>query len=208
MYCTTHRPSYDKASGSSPLARKLWLFRKSSCLLAATTPIAVGMAAALGHELGLAHYRHYCKALIHPAQGNQTIGSMTSHEVVLHDDFTALPQGYVEHQVALMRHLLQRENRDPRPSIADKTIILVRETLEGPDQVNAAVEELRKVGASSVLLATPVVNRKVIQTLEDLADGLIYGAIDLIGMPLRSGKREFRGAYADVRHAVEQFEFE
>ena len=115
----------------------------SDCLLAATTPYAVRVTARLAAALHLLSYRHFCKALKHPARANQTIGSITAREVVLNDSSASLPQGYVEHQVALLKHLLEKENREPRPDATAKTVILIHERIEVSDQIAAAVEELR-----------------------------------------------------------------
>ena len=205
MYTTSQKTSPCKALASSRLIQKLWMFRESDCLLAATTALSDEITVALGAALRVPYYRLFCKPLTHPAHPTHTIGSVTSREVILHYDCASLPQGYVEHQVALMRHGLRKEDHAQRPATVDKTVILIREVLEASDQVSAAVEELRKAGACTVILATPLVNHKAIQSLQDLADELIYGAIDHRGIPVHRQNQRPRISYASA--PAEQFQF-
>jgi predicted phosphoribosyltransferase len=189
MHFTDQQPPCDNTGEFSQLVRKLWKYYKSGCLLAATTPQAVSVTAALAEELLLQHYRHFCRTLIHPAHGNKTIGSVTCRAVILHNDFTSLPQGYIEHQVALMKHALLKENREARPETFGKTVILIRESVEHIDQVSAAVEELRKLGTRTTLVATPIISYPAIQPLLDMVDGLTYGTVDQSARPRRAASR-------------------
>lgn len=177
MYSNPTRLSHSTVSGASLLVRKLWIYRGTDSILASVTPVAANVTAALSKELNLPHYTHYCKALSHPGNTNRTIGSITSREVIVHDTHASLPQGYIEHQVALMKHLLRREDFEEHPETKDKRIIVVHEAVEGEDQVSAVVAELRKSGARSVILATPLISRRVLPSLESLVDELVYGSL-------------------------------
>ena len=205
MYFTAQQTARDNATSFSQLVRKLWSYRKSESILAATTPHAVAVTITLADELGLQYYRHFCKTLIHPTQGDQPIGSITFGEIILNDNFATIPQGYVEHQVALMKYRLLKENGEPRPEIAGKTVILVRETLDGVDQVTAAVEELRKRDAQTILLATPIVRHAAIQDLQDIADGLTYGTVDQNVSAVGGARRRPKMFYPGRVKSVEKF---
>jgi predicted phosphoribosyltransferase len=156
------------------LSRKLWPYRNTNTVIAATTARAEPLASLLGSELGLPFHLHYCKSIRHPGHANKSIGSLTANEIVLHDNAAQLPQGYVEHQIILIKHLLETPVHAEGKELRGKSIIILREHISEEDQVLAVVEELRKLSVSSIIIATPVISRTVLLELEKLADQVVY----------------------------------
>jgi predicted phosphoribosyltransferase len=156
------------------LTRKLWSFRHTNTIIAATTAKAENMASRIGEELGLPYYLHYCKAIRHPGNSQQTIGSITANEVVLRDNSSQLPQGYVQHQIVMIKHLLNIPEDYQGSCFQAKNVIVLREEIFEEDQILAVLEELKKKRVASVVVATPHINRDALTKVEDHADQLVY----------------------------------
>ncbi len=162
------------ASLAELLAAKMWPLRKTHATVIASTPASVFLAKELAGHLGVAWDTQYCKAVEHPADSHLTIGSITSDNVLIHDNAARLPQNFIEHQV----HLMKRAVAGPASRESDitegKTFVIVREEIMTSDDVLALVQSLRKHRPAQILIATPVIERDARLELESHADGIMY----------------------------------
>jgi predicted phosphoribosyltransferase len=156
------------------LAQKLHAFNNSSSTVSASTPQAMPIAVELARELELPCQKHGCKPLMHPGNPNKTIGSITAGNVVLDDTAMRMPEDYVHHQIILLQHAILAEGEAEPAKFNNRNVIILREEINNPHEVAALIDELKINGATSVILATPVINREALATLEKAVSEVIY----------------------------------
>jgi predicted phosphoribosyltransferase len=156
------------------LALKLHAFKNSNSTVAASSPQALPIAVELARELKLPWQKHGCKPLIHPGNPNKTIGSITAGNVVLDDIALRMPEDYIHHQIILLQHAILAEGEAEPTCYNNRNVIILREEINNADEVTAMIDELKINEAASVILATPVINREALSSLEKRVSEVIY----------------------------------
>jgi predicted phosphoribosyltransferase len=156
------------------LAKKLWSYRHTNTLLVASSPSSEPLAESIGEHLDLPRGIHYCKSLEDPANKHRTIGSTTATEVLLKDRQASLPQGYIQHQVMQIQHDLRKQQDEIKHNYAARTVVIVRDDIKYADDVFALIEELRKSGTSSIIIATAEISRQALVQLEKVTEYVAY----------------------------------
>ncbi len=173
MILTSSVDTLSLASLTEQLAAKMWPLRNTRATIVASTPASVPLARELAAHLDVAWDKQYCKAVEHPGNPRLTIGSITSDNVLIHDNAARLPQDYIEHQVHLMKRLVAGPASDRVTSDGGKTFVIVHRQINATDDVLALVESLRKLRPEKIFIATPAITREAHHELESYVDRVL-----------------------------------
>jgi predicted phosphoribosyltransferase len=161
------------------LAAKLEDYRNADALVLTVPPGGLKMGDQIAERLGIRSMVMPCREIRHPANRNQSIGSVCLRNVVLHDAGSDIPQEYIQHAIARLRARIQRDRKEGAGDIASesyrgKTLIIVSDWLKTADRILACLNHMRKDNPARIVVATAVISRQAIPTLRGLADELIY----------------------------------
>ncbi len=161
------------ASLSKLLAAKMWHLRRTKVIIVASSPASVPIAKELAAHLDVIWDKQYCKAVEHPGNPKATIGSITSDKVLIHDEAIRIHQGYIEHQVQMMKRLVAGSGTVEATLFKGETFVIVRREISKTDEVLALVESLRRNDPGEILIATPEISRDARHELEAHVDRII-----------------------------------
>lgn len=179
------------------LAKKLWSYKHTNSIVVFTSPQSKEIAVQIAEELDLPYIVHHCKAIRHPGNMHKTIGSITANEIVLHDNSTPLPQGYIQHQVQLLKHSLKKESATDLAKFQDKAIIIVRDKLHQEDHILALVEELNNLDIHNIVVAAVEINTNTLLKFEKKVANIIY--LYIHKQPLRANAKQDIKRYHEER---------
>jgi putative phosphoribosyl transferase len=141
-------------------------------------PVAAAIAGALGLELDVLIVRK----LGLPEQPEVALGAIASGDVTILNDWILAglpnPQQVVERIVARERRELHRREEAYRPGrpaldVGGREVIVVDDGLATGATMTAALESLRKRGASRCVVAVPVGSRDALDSIGGLADEVV-----------------------------------
>lgn len=161
------------------LGAKLSAFKNSGAVVVGVPRGGALVAAALSEELQLPFDVMPCRRIKHPADGTQSIGSVSAREIVLSSVTHDLPQDYIGHQIVMIRSSVQADDRFyhaamPSLSFAGKTVILVDESLRTVNSILACVVSIKKQKASKVIVAVSVATDEAVAAMSRLADEVVF----------------------------------
>jgi predicted phosphoribosyltransferase len=156
------------------LAKKLQAYRHTNTLVVIATSKACDLGTDLASELELNCVKNYCNALKHPGNPHRTIGSITAQNVVLGNETTSMPKDYIQHQIVMLRHAISKEEQTEPHACQNKNIIIIREELNNPDELNALIDQVKADQATSIIIAVPVINRETFAALEKTVSEVVY----------------------------------
>lgn len=174
MLVTLKHQTDSPAYYAERLAKKLQAYRHSDSVIAASTSQAMAIAADLANALEIPCQMHGCKAVKHPGNPHKTIGSITAGNVVLDNTTLSMPRDYIQHQVVLLQHAIQADGQPETHAYEGKSVIILREEINTPDEVLALVDDLKQHDVVAVILATPVINREALTQLEKQVSEVVY----------------------------------
>lgn len=176
-------PFPDRVEAGRALAERLeqeggWRDALVLALPRGGVPVAYQVAERLGLELDILVVRK----LGTPGNRELAMGAIASGGVqVMNEDilrYVHVSQAEIDGTLAQETHELQRRERAyrgdrPRPIIEGRALILVDDGLATGATMRAAVQAVRKLGASSVTVAVPVAAPDSVAQLESIADRVI-----------------------------------
>ena len=139
--------------------------------------------AVVAHELNLLFDVIVVRKIGAPDNEELAIGAITEHGVQVFNEIlikqVGIAQSYVDTAVAREREeCANREKlyRTHKPAIdvTGKTVILVDDGIATGLTMEAAIKDVRKRGATKVVVAAPVMPADVVEPLKKLCDELIY----------------------------------
>jgi putative phosphoribosyl transferase len=171
-------PFANREEAAVLLARELAAYRGADALVL-TVPPDVRIGNLVAEHLELRSQPMPCLEIRHPANRNESIGSVCLKNVVLHDEGRDIPQEYIQHAIARLRAKIRRDMREAGSDLASgsyrgKTLIIVSDWLKTADRILACLNHIRKENPVRVVIATAVVSPQAIPALRELADELIY----------------------------------
>lgn len=176
-------PFSDRVEAGRALAERLaeegdWRGALVLALPRGGVPVAYEVAERLGLALDILVVRK----LGTPGNRELAMGAIASGGVqVMNEDilrYVHVSQAEIDGTLAQETHELQRRERAyrgdrPRPTIEGCAVILVDDGLATGATMRAAVQAVRKLGASSVTVAVPVAAPDSVAQLEPLADRIV-----------------------------------
>jgi len=188
------------------LGAKLSEFKNSNAVVVGIPGGGALVAAALSDELQLPFDVMPCRKIKHPADGTQSIGSVSPREIVLTSFTHDLPQDYIGHQIAMIRSSVQADDRFyhaavPPLSFAGKAVILVDESLRTINSILACVVSIKKQKALKVIVAVSDTTSEAAAEMGRLADAVVF--LNLEQDPRHAGFPEFAvPTTSDVRELL------
>jgi predicted phosphoribosyltransferase/dienelactone hydrolase len=174
----------DRADAGRRLAERLGHLRSEDPLVIGLprggVPVAAEIAAALGAPLDIVLVRKIGA----PERPELAVGAIGEDGVVVRNDAVlgelGLSWAELDDQVAHERAEIGRRARTlrpwPRPSLRDRTIILVDDGIATGATVVAAIRVVRGLGARRIVLAVPVAPPDTVTRLREIADDVVCGS--------------------------------
>ena len=124
-----------------------------------------------------------CKKIKHPADSSKSIGAVSTDAVVVSEDENSIPQDYIYHQIQLLRHVIQGQNKKYysdclQASLKNRTIILVDDMLKTGDTMLATLRSIRKQNPKKIIVAVPNVTPEATRAIADEIDEILYLTIE------------------------------
>jgi predicted phosphoribosyltransferase len=172
------------------LGERLMEYKGGDALMLAVLGGGIHIGAYLAGLLNLPLDVIPCKKLKHPADDNKTIGAICSDSVILHEQNNDIPQDFIYHQIQLLKHVVEGQNKNYRRGqtleelIRNQTIILVDDVLISGDSMLASLQTIRKYKPREVVVAVPIVTPEGARAIADETDKLVYLTIE----PQSSGR--------------------
>jgi predicted phosphoribosyltransferase len=85
-----------------------------------------------------------------------------------------MPNDYIQHQIVMLKHTIEKDEQAERQVYKNKNVIIIREELSNPDEVNALIEQLKTDQVSAIIVAVPEINRETYAVLEKTVSELAY----------------------------------
>lgn len=192
----------DREQAGYLLSKKLAVYKDTNALVVGIAHGGAVVAYHLACALHLSFAVVPCRKIKHPANGMQTIGSVSIDDVLIHEDIHDIPQDYIYHQIQMSRIGIEREYNfyyanKPRPVFADRTIIIVDDMLQENDAVLACLRSVRKQKPKSLIVAVPVVAFSALRTVHEEADDVVFSR-------MASGFDSVRNIYTSLPSVKEE----
>lgn len=174
---------------------KLRRYEKGNAVVVGIPHGGVCVASAIAENLELPLEIMPCRKIRHPTEKAKNIGSVSYTEACIHDCPFDVPQDYIYHQMALLRHAINYQRsfyyEDAEPvSLRYKTVILVDDTLITSDTMIACLREIRKQNPLKIIVAVPVVNTEAARVINEEADDFVF-------LRMRNDREGLKDHYAD-----------
>lgn len=164
------------------LGERLMEYKNSDAIVVAVTGGGIQIGSYLAQLLNLTLEVIPCKKIKHPADNQKTIGAVSTDSVVVREA-GSIPQDYIYHQIQLLRHIIQGQNKNyysdyEQPSLMNKTIILVDDLLKTGDTLLASLKTIRKQLPEKVIVAVPNVTLEGTRVMREEIDELVYLTVE------------------------------
>ncbi len=169
----------DREEAGHQLGKMLWAYKHSNAVVVGIPHGGVCVAAAVAESLSLPLEVIPCRKIKHPANGKITIGSVSEHDVFIHDDAHTIPQDYIYHQILLLKNAISYDmrkyygSRKPQ-SVHYRPVILVDDILSCSDTVIACLRGIKKQSPLKVIVAVPIVAAEAARIVSAEADDLKF----------------------------------
>lgn len=117
----------------------------------------------------------FCKRIQHPGFTNESIGSVSIDEVALNERSRSIPQGYVQHQIILLRNTLRYKSHEAgnqleKVSFKGKTVIVTDDFLKTGDTLIASLKSIQKHKPSRIIVAAAFATATGLNEVEAFSD--------------------------------------
>ena len=160
------------------LSDKLVAYKDSNSVVVAMPRGVVPVGYHLAAELHLPLEVIPCKRIEDAVDSHKSIGSVSLDGVALSGENLNIPQDYICHQVAQLKHRLQAQNQfynqDRHPiDVNRKVVILVDDRMESESQMLACLRSVRNQMPERIIVAVPVATPRAAQKVRDESDDFI-----------------------------------
>lgn len=116
-----------------------------------------------------------CKSILHPADRNKRIGSISADEVIIHDECHDIPRDYIYHQIVLGQNALKAQRTfycgdQSLPKFGAKVIVIVADVLTHADSMLALLRMMKNQKPSKIIVGAAVATPEAIADLSAYAD--------------------------------------
>jgi putative phosphoribosyl transferase len=169
----------DREQAGYLLSKKLAVHKNTNTLVVGIAHGGAVVAYHLARALNISFAVVPCRKIKHPANSQQTIGSVSIDDVLIHEDIHDIPQDYIYHQIQMSRIGIEREYNfyyanKPRPVFANRTVVVVDEMLQENGAMLACLRSVRKQKPASVIVAVPVIAFSAQRMLHEEADEVVF----------------------------------
>ncbi|MEB3172801.1 MAG: phosphoribosyltransferase family protein [Cyanobacteriota bacterium] len=179
-----HQPFWsDRTAAGVALARLLeaWRGRHDDTTLIGLPRGGIAVAAAAAQELQLPLASWAVRKLVVPSQSEYAIGALAAGDTVVWNtaalrQFGLSPERQQQCIAAERPELMRRQRLygdPPAASLRGRQLIVIDDGIATGMTVQAALQALQHTEPQALVLAVPVLDRQVVQTLQPLVDQLI-----------------------------------
>ena len=169
----------DREQAGYLLSKKLAVHKNTDALVVGIAHGGAVVAYHLARALNISFAVVPCRKIRHPANSQQTIGSVSIDDVLIHEDVHDIPQDYIYHQILMSRIGIEREYNfyyanKPRPVFAGRTVIVVDDMLQENETILACLRSVRKQKPKSLIVAVPVIAFSALRMVHEEADDVVF----------------------------------
>lgn len=179
----------DREEAGYLLSKTLSSYKDSNAVVVGIPYGGACVASAIAEALSLPLEVMPCRTIMHPADAQKTLGSVSGDDVFLHDCAHTIPQDYIYHQIALLRNSILHANKryygeDKPVSFRYRPVILVDDVLVSSDTMMACLRGIRKQHPLKIIVAVPVVVAEAARIVRAEADEFVFLKMDpFVGRP-------------------------
>lgn len=167
-----------KAAGEM-LARRLSGENLHNAVVVGATLDGIQVASSIAESLYLPLEIILCKNLKDPSDPARNIGSVSAHEMDIHDCPYDLPSDYVYREIARLRHEIETDTKffygsGPSARFHYKTVIVVSDMLRSVDTIRACIREIQRQQPLRIIVAIPFISARAASDLKELCDEVIF----------------------------------
>jgi putative phosphoribosyl transferase len=161
------------------LGHRLIEYEKTNTIVIGIPNSGVRVAAEIAKYLSLPLEVLPCKQIRHPADDSKALGSVSLTEVVVPDRNGQIPQGFVAHQIAMLKKVNASEysfyydGHRPLP-LKYKTVIVVDDLLRSSEAMLASIREIKKQTPLKIIAAIPIVSAGAARQISAEVDDLLF----------------------------------
>ena len=161
------------------LSRRLMEYRNSNSIVVGIPHGGVCVASAIAQALSLPLEVMPCRKIKDPGDSLHDIGSVSAHEVFVHDCARTIPQDYINHQIILLKNAIASESKKyygetRTSSFFNRTVILVDDLVRSSDSMIACLREIGNAHPLKVVVAVPVISEQAMKAIRNEADDVIF----------------------------------
>jgi putative phosphoribosyl transferase len=166
------------------LAEKLINFKNSDAIVVGVPYGGAMVGYHLAEKLNLAFDVVGCKIISHPADTRKTIGSISSDQVVIHDEAYDIPRDYIYHQIVCSQNALKEQQafyhngKHDVLVVKNAAVILTGDMVKSADALIASVRTLRSQNPKKIILAASLVTPEALRQLSIEVDEIVSLAIE------------------------------
>ena len=168
----------DRVHAAFMLAKKLKEIKVGHGIVLAIPRGGVPIGSVIARELEIPLDLAMSKKIGHPMNAELAIGSLTLNDLVLDPIAEKLPKAYISTEVKKLRVNLEKrynqftKGRKPY-NLKGKDVIVVDDGLATGNTMLACIDDIRKQGANSIIVAVPVSSRSAAAKIQDQIDHFV-----------------------------------
>ncbi|RAW02564.1 phosphoribosyltransferase family protein [Pseudochryseolinea flava] len=174
--------AHDRRHAGMQLADKLSEFKNSNAIVVAVSQSGAVIGYYIAQQLGLPFEVCLCKAIEHPANRRQTLGSISADAVLMHSDSYGIPRDYIHHQIILNQSILKSQRQfyrvDRMLDVRERKVILVGETFLTMDSLAASLHEIRRQRPEKVVVAAAACTPEVASELARCTNDVTFLVVE------------------------------
>ena len=157
------------------LSEKLMVYKNSNAVVGAIPCGGVPIGYHLATILQLPFEIIPCKKIRHPGLHNESIGSVSMDDAVIHEGQNRIPQDYIYHQIILLQRSLQSKYKfykgnKKSVNLKNKDVILVDDLLQTSDSMLAGLKSIKNQEPSKIIVAVSLATQNALLQIEGQAD--------------------------------------
>jgi predicted phosphoribosyltransferase len=169
----------DYAEAGKQLAHRLMHENIGNAVVVGIPHAGALIASGVAKELGLPLEVIPCKDLSNPANNTKSIGSVSEHEMVLHDCPFDLPQDYIFSEITRLRGEISALTKFyyqslPPARLQYRTVIIADDVLKSGDTLLACIKEVERQRPLKVIVVVPFVEADAARSLSSACDELVF----------------------------------
>lgn len=184
------------------LAGKLLNYRNSQAIVVGVPKGGIPIAQGISRILNLPLELMLGKKIQHPGIRGESIGSVSTDEIVINERTRRIPQDYVYHQIRVIKNELLNQRRffcgDHKSlSLENKVVILVDDFVASGDTLVVCLKSIRKQNPEKIIVALALSSRAGMSQIVPHSDEIIV--LDIMDDPFafEEAKQNFPPVTAD-----------
>jgi len=169
----------DRAHAARLLAMKIAKFKNSNAIVVGIGQEGASVGAMIAKELNLSFEIVLCRQVLHPANSDRVIGSVSEGVVMLRDDVQDIPKDSLVRQIAKLQMEIEKDKEFiygtfTRPTFKYQTVIPVGDILSSSNNLLAGLKVIQSQSPLQVIVAVPVIDPHVASEVAAEVNDLVF----------------------------------